>query len=98
MEILKEAKPRVKMKLWVIEHFRVLPTDRRYKELLEDQIELLFCNFLSSPTSDDYRESYYREKSAEAVVDSLPEEALKKMGYNEDDIKKIAEEVRKIKG
>ena len=84
------------MKLWLINHFRVLPTDERFKKLTEDQIELLFISFISMPGDEDYKRAYIRKRTGEELASGLPREALRKMGYTDEQIKKIAEEVSSI--
>jgi len=93
MEAVESANPRTKMKLWLIEHFRILPTDERYKKLSEDQIEILFCNFLSSPIDEEYKNTYRQGMSKKDVVKSMPTELFKDMGYSEEDIKQISQEI-----
>ena len=69
-----------------MEHFRILPTDPRYKTLAEDQIEVLFINFLFSLSEDEYRTLYRKKLEKEDQVESLPEEVMKKMGYTKEEI------------
>lgn len=84
------------MKLWALEHFRILPTDNRYKELSLDQIELLFINFLRTPSEEDHKKIYADIQKKEDIVDSMPRDVLKEMNYTDEDINQIAEEVRKV--
>ena len=84
---LKEANPELKLKLWIIEHFRVLPTDKRYKLLNSDQIELLFLNYVSQPLCEQYRNSYLSEQDQKEK--GLPEEILKEMNYTKEEIEEI---------
>lgn len=93
MEAVESANPRTKMRLWLIEHFRILPTDERYKKLSEDQIEILFCNFLSSPIDEEYKNTYRQGMSKTDVIKSMPTELFKDMGYDENDIKQISQEI-----
>jgi len=81
------------MRLWLIEHFRILPTDKRYKKLSEDQIEILFCNFLSSPIDEEYKNTYRKGMSKTDVIKTMPKEIFKEMGYSEEDMKKIGQEI-----
>ena len=90
MEIVESTDSRQKMKLWVIEHFRVLPTDRRYKKLTEEQIEILFCSFVSSPTDDEYKQAFRRGMSKKEVIDTMPKELMEEMGYTEEDVQQIS--------
>ncbi len=87
-EELQQASLEVKLKLWVIEHFRILPTDKRFKRLRWDQVELLFINYISQPSDEQYRQTYIESKQKE--VEEIPESSMLDMGYNEDEIKEIA--------
>ena len=87
-EELDQASLETKLKLWVIEHFNVLPTDTRFKKLGRDQIELLFVNYISQPSDEQYRNTYIESKQNE--VEELPESTMLEMGYNEDEIQEIA--------
>ena len=87
--MMELASPRQKVKLWVIEHFRILPTDERFKRLTEDQMELLFYYFVSSPTDEQYKKAHYSNLSKEEVIETLPEDKIKEMGYSEEELKDI---------
>lgn len=87
-EELQQASLEVKLKLWVIEHFRILPTDKRFKRLKWDQVELLFINYISQPSDEQYRQTYIESKQKE--VEEIPKNSMLDMGYNEDEIKEIA--------
>ena len=76
-------------------HFRVLPTDQRYKELTNKQAELLFLNFLDSPTDDEYLRFYREREENESIMEELPEDILKEMEYSEEEIRSIIEAVIK---
>ena len=91
METMESASPKVRVKLWVIEHFRVLPTDSRFKELNEDQIELLFCHFINSLTDEQYKQTYYTKMNRKEVIDTMPKDLMKDMGYTEEDIEQITQ-------
>jgi hypothetical protein len=79
----------------VIEHFRVLPTDQRYKELTDDQIELLFHSYLLLPDDDSYKAMYQDHKH---MRDSgLPEESdLKESGYSADEIRQMIKDLESL--
>ncbi len=87
-EELDQASLEAKLKLWVIEHFRILPTDKRFKRLKWDQVELLFVNYISQPSDEQYRQTYIESKQKE--IEEIPESSMLNMGYNEDEIKEIA--------
>jgi len=89
LEVVEAAELKQKVKLWIIEHFRVLPTDERFKQLTEDQMELLFCYFLVSPTDEQYKEAHKRNLSKDEVIETFPKEKLKEMGYTEEELENI---------
>ena len=51
----------------MINFFRVLPTDARYKELTEETKIFLFEMMLSSPTEDEIRKAYRKQQQAETM-------------------------------
>jgi hypothetical protein len=68
-----------------MEHFRVLPTDPRLKNLADDQISLLLQYWL------DYDEEYFRRtyrerKAAEQEKPKFNRKALYELGYTDEDI------------
>lgn len=79
----------------MIRHFRILPTDPRYKELTEEQCELLFLDFLNSPTDEECLQFYREKEESKAVVEELPIEDLEEMGYSDEEIKNIIKAVVK---
>lgn len=81
---MKSAKPEQKLNLWIMEHFQVLPTDERYTLLSIGQKEVLFLNFLISPTDKEYRANYPRTRAPD-----IPDEILEALHYNPDEIKEI---------
>jgi len=93
-EHLEEAEPITKTRLWVIEHFRILPTDKKYQDLTDLQAELLFLNFLKSPDESFYKKAYQKKIKEDAL--ELPAEKLKEMGYNEEELKQINMELSQI--
>jgi len=77
-----------------MEHFKILPTDDRFKKLTIDQMEILYYNFLNTP-SDEAQRKYYLDKiSNKDKVDSIPEDyAVSVLGYTKEDIAKIKGEL-----
>ena len=73
-------------------HFRVLPTDQRYQELRDDQIESLFLAYLAVPSPEELRESYRKNRVAE--MKSPPEDELEKMGYSDEEIQQIKQDIQ----
>jgi hypothetical protein len=54
-----------------MEHFRILPTDQRIKELSEEQIEILYLSFLHLPEDDSVRYSYHKADSRKEKAEEL---------------------------
>lgn len=81
------------MRMWIIEHFKILPTDKRYKELTIDQIEFLFANYLVSPEDINYKRGYKQGISKDQIIETMPKDLMKKMGYSEKDIERIGSEI-----
>ena len=79
----------------MIRHFRILPTDPRYKELTDEQAELLFLDFLTSATDEEYLRFYREGKEKEAAMKELPIEDLKEMEYTDEEIQDIIKAVIK---
>jgi hypothetical protein len=77
--------------LWVCHHFRVLPTDDRFKELSFRQKLLLFRSHEYLPTDDDLRYSSLVQRRARS--ESLPTGDLKRMGYTPEQIKRMKEQL-----
>ena len=75
-----------------MDHFQVLPTDKRYQELTEYQIDVLFVHNLLR--ADDYaiRKTYWEEKEKSIKKNSFPEEFFRKQGYSEEQISRFKEE------
>ncbi len=76
-------------------HFKILPTDPRYKELTDQQAELLFLNFLISPTDEEYLQFYREREEKKSAVEELPIEDLKEMDYSDEEIENIVKAVMK---
>ena len=78
----------------MIHHFRILPTDPRFKELTENQKALLFHGWLHNANSDDlYR--YQRERDHEPGVTTDDEKTFQNAGYSTEQINHIKAELRK---
>ena len=98
-DLYDKAEYRTRLKLWTIEHFKILPTDERFKELSEETMELLFLSYLHGPFEEELKVLYYAEKSGAGTEEGegvLTEELLKNLGYDEKDIKEINEAIAKI--
>jgi len=78
-------------RLWVMEHFRVLPTDPKVKALSDDQISLIMLYWLNNDERD-IKTAYlaYKEKEAEAKSKpSFKADDLRDIGYTDAEIEKI---------
>lgn len=75
-----------------MEHFRILPTDRRFKELSSEQKEMLFLAFLVMPTDEQYKISYSKSR----ISSELPDEVLEEMGYEKEEIETIQQVIRNV--
>jgi hypothetical protein len=54
-------------------------------------MELLFCHFLSSPTDEQYRQSHRAKITKKEMIDTMPKDLMKKMGYSEKDMERITQ-------
>ena len=84
----KASYPQLK-RLWMMEHFRVLPTDERARQVSDEQIDMLFQYWL------DYDEEIirrvYRERQAERLnKPSFRKKDLLGLGYTEEQIAEMA--------
>jgi len=75
-------------------HFQVLPTDSRFTSLSIDQMEVIYFAFLRIPSDDYLKRSYIERVSKQDKVDTIPVDILERMGYNEEEIGKIKEDLR----
>jgi len=76
----------------VCHHFRVLPTEERYKRLTENQKYLLYIGWLELPTSDQIKQ-WYVKKAGEPVVTEEDAKNFEKIGYSKAQIKRIREQL-----
>jgi hypothetical protein len=88
-----DIKPTTNARLWVIEHFRVLPTDERFVKLSESQVSLLYGSWLHSLPDDYVKREYWASKKEKAPIKEKEEEALRDLGYSDDDIAAIKKEI-----
>jgi len=77
-------------------HFKVLPTDARYKDLTVDQIEVLYLAFINRPTDQEVLHTYRKSKTADRM--KVPTAELEEMGFNPDEIVKIAQDFASVLG
>ena len=69
----------------------MLPTDKRFKALTGDQMEILFINFLKSPSTEEYKQLYRELKEKEKT--DLPAGELEAMGYSAGEIESIQKDI-----
>lgn len=73
-------------------HFRILPTDERFKQLTEKQKLLLFYGWTELPSSDQIK-VYYDRKEETPVINADDEENFKRIGYTSKQIAKMKEQL-----
>lgn len=76
----------------MIHHFRILPTDERYKQLTENQKYLLYFGWLELPTSDQIKE-YHTKKAGDPLITDTDAKDFKKLGYSAKQIKRMKEQL-----
>lgn len=87
MECMKAIINEVSLDLWICHHFRVLPTEGRFKRLTENQKRLLFYSFQEMPTDDELIMDVRIREDAERQA--LPPDDLIKLGYTQEQIDRI---------
>ena len=88
----KEIAKAVNLDLWVCHHFRILPTDERYKRLTENQKHLLYVGWLELPTSDQIK-AWYAKKATDPVISEDDANNFAKLGYSKEQIKRMREQL-----
>jgi len=78
--------------LWVCNYYKVLPTEDRFKRLGEEQKYLLFTGFLNQPLMDDIHRAH---QSSRISVDGEAGENLKKLGYTDQQLARIKDQMEK---
>jgi hypothetical protein len=73
----------------------VLPTESRYKNLADEQIDVLLQYHLMMPSDEELRELYRRSLQVKDAVDSFPEEELRRNGYPEEVIAQMKRDLPK---
>ena len=71
-----------------MEHFRVLPSDRRLEQLTDEQIDVLFVHWLDFD-EDMSREAYRKKRSEEEMKPRFDPEQLRALGYGDAEIHDI---------
>ena len=88
----KEVVKAISLDLWVCHHFRVLPTEERYKRLTDNQKNLLFLSWLELPTSEQIK-LWYTKKIGEPVITEKDTKDFMKLGYSKAQIKRMKEQL-----
>jgi hypothetical protein len=81
-----------------MDHFRVLPTDQRYLDLTETQIQALFFNHLQTPDSLSVKRAYRKQREKDRKAQEIPEDALKAQGWSDEEIEDLRETIRQGRG
>ncbi len=79
--------------LWICEHYRVLPTEERYKRLSDRQKYLLFLGFVEQPKHDDMHKAY-RNSNTHSFSDN-EKRNLRNIGYTPEQLKRIQDQLGK---
>jgi len=80
--------------LWIINHFKVLPTEDRFKELTELQKNLIFVGYLEHPTSEQLHSAHYGAETTK--VTKADEKSFGELGYSQEQINRIREQAEII--
>ncbi len=75
-----------------MEHFRVLPTEKRMKEMTIDQMEILYLNFIEGISDEELRYIYRNDHPTNAIDNS----DLEELGYTEEDMVEINKAIESI--
>lgn len=89
---MKEAAREESLDLWILHHFRVLPTDDRFKRLTENQKVLLFFGWKELPTSDQIKQ-FFDRKQGDPVIDEGAEKSFRRIGYTPAQIRRMKEQL-----
>jgi hypothetical protein len=79
-----------------MEHFKVLPTDDRFKQLTDRQKELLWVGFLNGGDDNAMRSNYQEQQRNDMEIDEQEEEDLLKCGYTKEKIARMKAELKKV--
>ena len=85
----------LRLNTWIIHHFKVLPTDKRYKTLTQNQKYLILMSYLYAPTSEEMRLSVLKaeyEAKQRSFTDE-EKEALIREGFKVEDLEKITKDI-----
>ena len=76
-----------------MEHFRLLPSDPRLTDLSDEQIEILFLNYVSVPDDSVLKKVYEKKREKEKKESEIPVEDLREMGYTDEQIEEIKRDI-----
>lgn len=89
---LEEVAREESLDLWVCHHFRVLPTDDRYKRLTGNQKVLLFVGWKTLPSSDQIKQ-FFDRKDSDPAIDKTTASNFRKLGYSQAQIRRMKEQL-----
>ena len=89
---LEELAREESLDLWVCHHFRVLPTDDRYKRLTNNQKVLLFFGWKTLPSSEQIKR-FFDRKEGDPTIDKGTAANFKKLGYTATQIRRMKEQL-----
>lgn len=81
----RQLDPETLERLWLIEHFKILPTDERYLKMSRGQISLIMGYWLDSASEEDMKRAYWEGLKKSAPTD----DQLKELGYSQAQIDAI---------
>lgn len=81
--------------MWVIHHFRVLPTDPRFERMTDRQKLLCLEGYLNLSTSDEVRLEHLN-KLLTPKVDETAAQGLMGHGYSKEQVAEIQKELMKV--
>lgn len=90
----------VKLDVWICEHFKVLPTEQRYKELSYRQKLKLWFGCLYTPSREAMQKSFMlsKKRKEQYGIDDVTADALKQSGYDPETIATIKDQLEKFAG
>jgi hypothetical protein len=88
----------LKLDVWICEHFKVLPTEQRFKDLSGRQKLILWFGCLYTPSREVMQRSFLLSKKNEERfgVDEVTADALKQSGYSKEQIEAIQDQLKKF--
>lgn len=90
---LKKVVQSNRLDIWICLHFKVLPTEDKFKQLREETKALLFAGYMELPDSESMRHNYHATNT-DPVITEKDENNIKKLGYSDEAISRIKEQLR----